>query len=197
MIKFNVADLNALIKSRRSVFPKSYSGERVPEHIIQHMLENATWAPTHKRTEPWRFQVFTGAGLLRLGALQADCYHKVTKGDGTFDQSRHDNLLKKPAEASHVILVAMQRDREQRVPAWEEIGAVFCAIQNMYLTATAFGVGCYLSTGGITQFPEANSFFGLSADDKICGFLHVGMPKEESPAGKRKPVSEVTKWITE
>lgn len=197
MKKFNASELNSLMKSRRSVFPKSYSGETVSEEIIQQMIENATWAPTHKLTEPWRFQVFTGAGLQKLGAVQAECYRQVTERDGTFDQSRRDNLLKKPAESSHIILIVMQRDSLRRVPAWEELGAVFCAVQNMYLTAAAYGVGCYLSTGGITQFPEANIFFGLSVDDKICGFLHVGTPKEALPAGKRKPIGEVAKWIVE
>jgi nitroreductase len=194
-MKFNTSELNVLIKNRRSVFTKSYSGEPVPAAVIRQMLENATWAPTHKLTEPWRFQVFSGAGLQKLGALQAACYKQVAERDGNFDAGRHNSLLTKPLEASHIILISMHRDTAQRVPAWEEMGAVFCAIQNMYLTATAYGVGCYLSTGGVTQFPEANSFFGLPAEDNICGFLHVGLPKESAPASKRKPVDEVTTWI--
>jgi nitroreductase len=194
-MKFNVFEVNSLIRSRRSVFTKSYSGERVPADVIRQMLENATWAPTHKLTEPWRFQVYSGAGLQKLGTLQANCYREVTQRNGTFDQARYDSLLTKPLEASHIILIAMQRDATQRVPAWEELGAVFCAVQNMYLTATAYGIGCYLSTGGVTQFTEANLVFGLQADDKICGFLHVGVPTEIGTGGKRKPVDEVTTWI--
>jgi len=29
-------------------------GKHVDNAIIQQMLENANWAPTHKLTEPWR-----------------------------------------------------------------------------------------------------------------------------------------------
>ena len=64
--------------------------------------------------------------------------------------------------SSHIIAVGMKRDEKKSVPEVEEIGAVFCAIQNMYLTATAYGVGAYLSTGGITYFEEAKEFFGLA-----------------------------------
>jgi nitroreductase len=89
----------------------------------------------------------------------------------------------------------MKRDEKKSVPEIEEAGAVFCAIQNMYLTATAYGIGCYFSTGGITYFEEAKEFFGLGAEDRLVGFLHVGMPRRPAPQGRRKPVNEKVVWI--
>jgi nitroreductase len=194
-MNFNQKEINQLIRFRRSVFPKDYSGEAVPEEVINQMLENANWAPTHKFTEPWRFTVFTGAGLKTLAAFQSECYKQVTTADGSFREDRYVGLQSKPFEASHIIAVGMKRDEGNRLPEWEELGAVFCAVQNMYLTATAYGAGCYLSTGGITNFEEAKSFFGLGAEDKLCGFMFVGMPKGNVPDGRRKPINEKVKWI--
>jgi nitroreductase len=194
-MNFNQKEINQLIRFRRSVFPKDYSGEAVPEEVINQMLENANWAPTHKFTEPWRFTVFTGAGLKTLAAFQSECYKQVTTADGSFREDRYVGLQSKPFEASHIIAVGMNRDEGNRLPEWEELGAVFCAVQNMYLTATAYGAGCYLSTGGITNFEEAKSFFGLGAEDKLCGFMFVGMPKGNVPDGRRKPINEKVKWI--
>jgi nitroreductase len=196
-MNFNQKEINQLIRFRRSVFPKDYSGEAVPEEVINQMLENANWAPTHKFTEPWRFTVFTGAGLKTLAAFQSECYKQVTTADGSFREDRYVGLQSKPLEASHIIAVGMKRDEGNRLPEWEELGAVFCAVQNMYLTATAYGAGCYLSTGGITNFEEAKSFFGLGAEDKLCGFMFVGMPKGNVPDGRRKPINEKVKWIRE
>ncbi len=192
---FNQKEINQLMRLRRSVFPKDYTGEPVPEAVINQMLENANWAPTHKFTEPWRFTVFTGAGLKTLAAFQSECYKQVTTADGTFREDRYLGLQTKPLEASHIIAVGMKRDEGNRLPEWEELGAVFCAVQNMYLTATAYGAGCYLSTGGITNFEEAKSFFGLGADDKLCGFMFVGMPKRNVPDGRRKPVADKVIWV--
>jgi nitroreductase len=192
----NVEDFNRLIKNRRSVFPKDYSGEKVDDSIIQQMLENANWAPNHKFTEPWRFIVFSEAGLKKLADFQSECYKRVTTANGSFQEGRYQGLKTKPMESSHIIAVGMKRDEKKSLPEWEELGAVFCAIENMYLTATAYSVSCYLSTGGITNFEEAKSFFGLGAEDKLCGFLHVGMPKVEAKEGKRKSISEKVKWIT-
>ncbi len=194
-MKFDTVTINQLIKSRRSVFPKDYSGERVDDAIVNQMLENANWAPTHKLTEPWRFVVFAGEGLKKLATFQSECYKKVTTSDGTFKEDRYQNLLTKPMESSHIIAVGMKRDEKKSVPEWEELGAVFCAIENMYLTATAYGIGCYLSTGGITTFEEAKEFFGLGKEDKLLGFLNIGKPKGAMPEGRRKSIEEKVKWV--
>jgi len=188
-------DINKLIRKRRSVFPKDYTRETVSDEIIHQLLENANWAPTHKLTEPWRFVVFTGDGLKQLAAFQGECYRKVTEANGTFREDKYRSLMEKPMESSHIIAIGMKRDEAERLPEWEELGAVFCAIQNMYLTAAAYGIGCYLSTGGITSFEESKPFFGLGPKDKLCGFLHVGIPKGEVHDSRRRPIDDKVKWI--
>jgi len=194
-MNFNAEELNQLIRLRRSVYPKDYTGEIVPDQIINQMLENANWAPNHKLTEPWRFTVFSGDGLKKLAAFQSECYKQVTEAKGSYQEDRYVALQTKPMESSHIIAIGMKRDAAKRLPEWEELGAVFCAVQNMYLTATAYGAGCYISTGGITNFEEAKSFFGLGTDDKLCGFLHVGMPKGAVPEGRRKAVADKVIWV--
>jgi nitroreductase len=189
------SEVDQLIRQRRSVFPKDYTDEVVSDDIINQMLENANWAPTHKFTEPWRFVVFSGAGLKQLAVFQSECYKTVATANGTYREDRYLALQTKPMDSSHIIAVGMKRDEAKRLPEWEETGAVFCAIQNMYLTATAYGVGCYLSTGGITNFEEAKPFFGLGPEDKLCGFLHIGIPKGKVPDGRRRPISEKVKWV--
>ena len=192
----NPKDLDELMHNRRSIFPKDYTGEKVDDAIVKQMIDNARWAPTHKMTEPWRFLVFTGDGIKALAKFQSDLYKKVTEADGTFKEARYQNLLTKPMLSSHIIVILMQRDEMRSVPEIEESGAVFCAIQNMYLTATAYGVGAYLSTGGITYFTEAKQFFGLENEDRLIGFFHVGVPARSYPPGKRKAPEEVSHWIS-
>jgi nitroreductase len=192
---YHIEEINALIHNRRSVFPKDYSGERVADNIVRQMLENANWAPTHKLTEPWRFVVFTGEGLKKLAEFQGECYKRVTAKDGSFREERYQGLVTKPMQSSHIISVGMKRDEKKSVPELEELGAVFCAVQNMYLTATAYQVGCYLSSGGVTYFEEAKEFFGLGPDDKLLGFLNVGMPKGAISEGKRRPLDTKVRWV--
>lgn len=188
--------LNELVQQRRSVFPQDYTGEKVSDEIVSQILENARWAPTHKLTQPWRFLVFAGDGIKALAKFQSDLYKTVAEADGTFNESKYAKLLSKPLLSSHIIAVLMIRDEKRSVPEIEESGAVFCAIQNMYLTANAYGIGCYLSTGGVTYFEEAKVFFGLEKEDRLIGFFHLGIPKRTYPVSKRKPLEEISHWIT-
>ncbi|MEQ8533924.1 MAG: nitroreductase, partial [Imperialibacter sp.] len=82
-----------------------------------------------------------------------------------------------------------------KIPEIEEIEAVSCAVENMYLTAAAYGVGCYWGSGGITYMEEAKSFFGLGKNDKFLGFLFVGVAGSKWPEGKRGSVEEKTTWV--
>ena len=192
----NTEMIDKVIEGRRSVYQQQYTTERVDDAIVRKILSNANWAPTHKLTEPWRFMVFTGDGLKKLASFQAELYKKVTTADGTFKEDRFQNLLTKPMLSSHIIAVCMKRDEKKSVPEIEEIGAVFCAIENMYLTATAYGIGCYLSTGGVTYFEEAKEFFGLAKEDKLIGFFHLGISRIELPKGKRKPIEDKVVWVS-
>ncbi|MGC3948355.1 MAG: nitroreductase [Chryseolinea sp.] len=190
------SSIDRLIAGRRSVFQGQYTGEKVDDRIVRQMLENANWAPTHKLTEPWRFVVFTGDGITKLAEFQSSLYKEVATEKGTFKEDTFLKLLEKPSLSSHIIAVCMVRDPRKSLPEIEEIGAVFCAVENMYLTASAYGIGCYLSTGGITFYEEAKPFFGLEPDDKLLGFMHLGMPKGPVPPGKRRPIDEKVKWVS-
>ncbi|PWJ38473.1 nitroreductase family protein [Sediminitomix flava] len=187
--------INDVIRSRRSVFPAQFSDKKIEKEVIDQILENANWAPNHGHTEPWRFFVFSGEGLKQLGEAQSKIYKEVTSEED-FDKNKFEKLLHKPNMASHVIAIAMKRGDNPKIPEIEEIEAVACAVQNIYLTATAYGVGGYWGSGGITYMEEAKELFGLGEDDKVLGFFYLGYPKEGLELeGKRKPIQEKVTWI--
>ena len=70
--------LKDIIERRRSVFPKDYTDQPVPEDFINEVLEAAVLAPNHKRTKPWRFKVFKGEDKQKLGAELQSIYKAMT-----------------------------------------------------------------------------------------------------------------------
>ena len=170
------------------------AGREVPLALLQELLENATWAPTHKRTEPWHFTVFGGAGRQKLADFQADIY-RATAAD-QFQESKLEKLRRNPLLSSHVIAIGLKRSQE--VPEMEEIAAVACAVQNLHLSAVAHGLAGFWSTGGVTYLPEANSFFGLGAADQLLGFFYLGYPRPDAMArSTRRPLNEKVTWVLE
>lgn len=188
--------LNQLIRNRRSVKPGQYTGVPVSDDIIRQMLENARWAPTHALTEPWHFYVFAGDGLKKLADFQATTYKTNTPPE-EFNELKYQKFLSGPLQASHIIVAAMIRQVTQKLPVVEEISAVACAAQNMMLTATAFGVGSYWSTGGMTYKPEMKTFLGLGENDLCLGMVYVGNYTGEITDSTRKHIEEKSTWFTE
>ncbi|HEY4208775.1 MAG TPA: nitroreductase [Puia sp.] len=190
------AQVEDLIRSRRSTFPDQFEkGRQIDEATIWQLLENANWAPNHKRTEPWRFTVFAGEGRKRFAAFQAMRYQETA--GGKFRQDKYDKLLENPEKASHIVAIILRRSTTVDIPEMEEIAAVACAIENIYLSIAAYGVGGYWTTGGVTFDPAAREFFGLENGDRLMGFFYLGYVRVPSVAGTRGPVSEKTIWVKE
>jgi nitroreductase len=185
--------LNKLIADRRSVYPKQYNGVPVDDDIVNQMLENANWAPSHGLTEPWRFVVFTGEALGRLADFFQQVYKETTPSEN-FDEGKYQKQRESILKSSHVLAIIMKRQETGKIPEIEEVCAVASAVQNMWLTASAYGVGCYWSTGGPTFKLQGKAYFGLGEQDKLLGFMYIGNYDGELPAGRRKPIVDKLKW---
>lgn len=193
-MSFSAHELQQLIRHRRSIPPEQFEPSRkADDAVISEMLDNAIWAPTHGLTEPWRFIVFTGDGLKKLAAFQAELYKKLTPVQ-EYKQPKFDKLMERPLLASHIIAVGMKRQESGKIPETEEIEATACAVQNMLLTAAAHNISAYWTTGGITYEEAAKEFFGLKNQDKLLGFLYIGYPLKWTE-GRRHPVSEKVSWV--
>ncbi len=185
---------NELVKNRRSTFPKQFvPGKPVADDIIKQILVNATWAPNHGQTEPWQFVVFSGQGLKKFADYQAELYKK--NAGENFKEEKWLKLVNIPLLASHIISIGMKRTTTKNIPEIEDIEAVACAVQNIYLSVTAYGLGGYWTTGGVTYMEEAKSFFGLNENDKLLGFYYIGHIATPSAPALRKPIEEKVRWI--
>ena len=70
-------DLLNIIKSRRSIMPIQYNSKPLDDNKINQILEAANWAPTHKRTEPWRYKIFKGKKKEDLGEFLSKKYKET------------------------------------------------------------------------------------------------------------------------
>jgi nitroreductase len=188
-------DLTNLIRDRRSVFPKDYTGEKIDDSIILQLLKNANWAPTHKLTEPWRFKVFTEDGLKTFAEFQAQDYYNRLHGTEKFLKKKYYKLLNNPLKCSHIISIGMHRSTDVPIPEIEEVAAVACAVQNILLSAHAYGLGAYWTTGGVTYQEKTKIFFNLGELDKLLGFIYLGVTGSQQASGKRTNIDKKVIWV--
>lgn len=179
-----------LIKKRRSVFPVQYNSSPISKTEIEKILEAANWAPTHRKTEPWRFKVLLGESKERLGQFLSKKYQET---EARPKQIKIKKLLENPKRAGAVIAICIQRDPKESLPEWEEIAATAMAVQNMWLCCTEMGIGCYWSSPALIQY--MGEFLELNTGEKCLGFFYMGLYDDEIPQQTRIPVAEKTVWI--
>lgn len=193
-----------LIKTRRSVFPKDYNGEKPPLAVVARLLDAANWAPTHGKTEPWRFVVLAEEGLQAFHK-SVDRIQRETLGEDSEMykkwRAKQDRKAADREMVAFLICIGMKRQAnpDKLMPEWEELCAVACAVQNMHLMATSLNVQGYWSSGGAYTTPAVCDELGWDskAGDRCLGIFHVGMAPKETVAkyrSRRQPVKEKVTW---
>jgi nitroreductase len=172
-----------LIRFRRSINQAFLKPDAVAQPIVEEMLEAAMYAPSHGRTDPWRFSVFTGEARRALGETFATSY----KLGVSADKYKTEN---ETAQRERVWLapvwISIGIQPSGKFPEWEEIAAVSCAVQNMNLVAASYGLGSYWTSGTVTLHENTVTFVGLRAPAKTLGFLYIGYPKDDYPSAPQK-----------
>ncbi len=195
-MRFNLSEITAIIKDRRSIPPELYSARKVHREIIENIIRNGTWAPTHGNTQPWRFKVFTDGALSRLADKLGELYKAETPQE-MYSEVKAQKISSRPLKTSVVIAICMERQESEKIPEIEEIEAVACAVQNMSLSATAYGIGAFWSSPAIIYGQSFANFLELNTKDRCLGLLYLGYPSEQWPSGQRKPIEYLTQWIEE
>ena len=188
-------DLAQLIRLRRTTKPDKMNGAIIEERDISDLLALADWAPTHARTEPWRFIVFDTERVKEFAKQHADLFREHSNPE-TYTQLKYDNLVNLGNNVSHVIIAWMKRVPNHKIPEIEEVAATACAIQNILLGAASKGIACFSSTGGMAHHPAFREQYGLGEEDRVLGILYLGYANQPLHEGTRMiPLSEKIQWV--
>lgn len=185
-----------IIKSRQSLYPAQMDATKtISKEDIWNLLEAANYAPSHKRTEPWRFIVFEGKAKEEFFLNLVNIYKEETK-EVDFNATKVEKLSKRASEISHVIAIAMKRDEGERVPVQEEEYAVACSVQNILLSMKSLNIIGYWSSPKLVYSNQMKSFLGLSEQDKCMGFLQLGVPKNDLPEIPKKQMTGIEEKVS-
>ena len=188
-----IEDFSRAIQFRRAIFPPVFNQEPIDENLIRQILENANWAPTHRRTEPWRFQVFRGEAKQRLAEAMVAAFIQQQKGV-EIAPARLDKIRNNVHRSDTVIAIVLQRDLQERIPEWEEIAALGAAVQNLWLTVSVAGLGGYWSTPAFHTIMD--SFLALEDGQRCMGFFYLGNYDMPELPGIREPMEDKVQWHT-
>lgn len=183
--------LSDAIRQRRARFPKTFNDQKIEQKTLEALFDAANWAPTHKRTEPWRFVVISGDVKNELEAVAVEKYHESVPQEN-WDTHKEKRIRNKILRSSHIVAIVLHRDLKERVPEWEEVAAVAMAVQNLWLTATAFDIAGYWSTPKWSA--DLGDFLELAENEKCLGFFYMGYSDVPIHDGLRGDWKEKVRW---
>ena len=192
-------NISEWIKGRKSTFVNGLKeGGKIDDAIIEQLIENATWAPSHGLVQAWYFKVFTQEGVKTFFKKQQEIYKAITPPD-KFKEFKYNDYNDKWKRVSHIIAIVAKRDPFKRFPKQEDLVSVACGVENIYLSLNAFGIGGYISTGDVCYSKQMREYLGLGDDDEPIGFFMLGIPDKSfpQPPRKRASLNEKTEWIKE
>jgi len=183
------------IRQRRTLKPALMDADRaVPAELLDQILDAANWAPTHGKTQPWRFYIFEGDARPALAARLQEIYKEEVSAEN-FREDKFAKLATNPLLAPCLIAVGVEPVTCGKIPLVEEIEAVACAVQNLMLAATEAGLGSFWSSPPISYGPGMKAILGLQSEEaQGLGMIYLGYLRdgEVAPESSREPITERT-----
>ena len=181
-----------VLDTRRSV-PSKQLGEPGPDHAtLLRMLASAVRVPDHGKLVPFRFIRLQGEARHALGDLLAarTLHLQPDAADAVVEKDR--------ARFSHapvIVTVAARLTPGHKVPEQEQLLTAGSVCFALLQAAQALGFGAQWLTGWMAYDDAVAATLGLSADERIAGFIHIGTPKMEAPERERPdPALLLTDW---
>ena len=183
-----VPDAIELLKTRRSVKPREMSGPGPSPAELETILTIGARVPDHGKLAPWRFIVFEGDARLRAGEIIAKVFAQNNPQATATDLEIEKKRL---TDAPLVIGVVSFTRPHPKVPAFEQELSAGASAMNIVTAATALGYGAAWLTGWFAFDRNVLDGFGLNADEKLAGLIHIGTPSRPNEDRPRPNLSEI------
>ena len=182
-----------VLDTRRSV-PSKQLGEPGPDHAtLLRMLASAVRVPDHGKLVPFRFIRLQGEARHALGDLLAarTLHLQPDAADAVVEKDRA-----RFSQAPVIVTVVARLTPGHKVPEQEQLLTAGSVCFALLQAAQALGFGAQWLTGWMAYDDAVAATLGLSADERIAGFIHIGTPKMEAPERERPdPALLLTDWM--
>lgn len=184
----------ALLARRRSTPIKMLGGPGPDADALKDIIRIAARVPDHRRVGPWRFIIIDGE---TDGPALGEALEPIRAKELGSDYTDAERMATRELfmRAPVAICVVSSPDYNHKTPVWEQELSAGAVCQNLLLAANAMGwAGIWLSEWcAFSQ--EAKAVFGVSPEEKVAGFIHLGTAKAAPPERPRPDLDErISNW---
>lgn len=164
---------------RRSASALTLAAPGPTDAQLADLLRLAARVPDHGKLAPWRFIILSGenkaayaAGLEAIAATREDAVKLTAK------------LGKLKAPPMGVAVVSSPKPGD--IPEWEQLLSAGAVCTDLLHAASAMGFGANWITDWYAYDGEAKALLGLTAEEKVAGYVFIGTASE-APAERVRP----------
>ncbi|KQW83926.1 nitroreductase family protein [Brevundimonas sp. Root1279] len=182
------AELQERLAKRRSAPAQALTGPGPSREEVERILSLGARTPDHGKLFPWRFVVLgpqSRADLARQ--LETLARHQPDPGKAA-------KVLAKLTAAPVTILVVSAPVPSQKVPKWEQRLSAGAVCMNIEHAADALGYSASWITDWYSYDAKAKALYGVSEDERVAGFIHLGALAEAPLERPRPDVAALTEW---
>jgi nitroreductase len=180
-----------VLLSRHSQWPLTEPGPADTE--LDLIFDAAFRAPDHGNLRPWRFVTIRGDARNQFGDLLVDLASARAPEE---PRSAHAHRRQKAFAAPLIIALGAALSAHSKVPEIEQLLAVGASTMNMLNAIHALGYGGFWATGADSYEARLHDALGFEPNERLLGFLYVGMPKAPAVAPMRPACSDhVREWL--
>ncbi len=170
---------------RRSAPAQALSAPGPDATQIADILTLAARSPDHGKLCPWRFVVMGPVSRAEIAETLA--VMAVAKG---LPAKATAVLAKLTAAPTTVLVISTARLASK--PVWEQELSAGAVCMNLEHAASAYGFASSWITDWYSFDAEAAALFGVKADEKVAGFIHLGTATEPLLERDRPNVAALT-----
>jgi nitroreductase len=175
----------ARLAVRRSAPAQGLADPGPSEADIDLILTLGARSPDHGKLTPWRFVVLgrqtRGEIAETLAAMAID---KALPAKATAVLSK--------LTAAPVTILVLSTARPASKPEWEQVLSAGAVCMNIEHAAGALGFASSWITDWYSYDAEAAALFGVTSDERVAGFIHIGTPVEPLLERERPDIGALT-----
>ena len=181
------------LQTRRSNMSKAMMSPGPTGQLLQQLLEIAARVPDHRKLGPWRFVLFEGKAREDFGKHIASAF-MADNPNMPLDRTLFEGgrLMRAPVV---VAVISSPVECPRGTPEWEQVLSSGAVCYNLLLAAQAAGFAAQWLTEWFAYDARVNAQLGLSAHEKVAGYIYMGSTQTASTERARPDVAaRISVW---
>jgi nitroreductase len=190
-------DFHEVVLKRRSV--RRFKEDKVPENVLDRILEAARWAPSGANLQPWKFIAVTRSETKARIADTCTEYSKevwksftpetarlLSSRGGTWNKSHMKNIP---------ILLAVSYKVTDELTSEIALASTWTAIQNVLLAATNENLAaCIYTHANLEEEKNLKNILAVPNAYRLAAIIQLGYPRAIPNAPPRKKLEEIVAY---